>query len=152
MYSGATVLFATEVGQNELCRALRISEGEWNEDELVNVALCWDRPCATNTLLYRRLCEMGCPNLRVFSLPCCMAGDNPLFLGVYLGDMSVAYRDIIQSFEDIGGYLRYLDEMLDGIKARAAEYIGPATAEICKLLPNAKPKVYTFANDCDSCT
>lgn len=151
MYSGPTVLFAVETSIDQLCDLLQLSEKDFdrNNEGVVSVADAWED---YNGIVTDRLLERGCPALRVFRLPCCNSQYTPtLFLGIYLGELVVAYRDNVDTFATFEAYEAHLNTMIGEmrVRARARE---SATQEIRKIIPDAAPQIYTFANDCDSCT
>jgi len=148
MYSGATILFATQLHKNALRRLLSIDTDDWDEDELVSVAHAWQNYAEGPVV--RSLIARGCPTVRAFRLPCCNK-DGSVFLGIYMGDLSVAYRDSVDTFATFREYEANIQAMMDAAKRRA-RLIPFAEQEIRRIVPDADPKIYTFANDCSSCT
>lgn len=139
MYSGATVLFAVEITRSELCRILQINEDDWNDYELASADIV------------QGLLKYKCTTIGVFKMPCCHGADNPVFLGIRLGDMLVAYRDRIVTFDNFSAYEQHLQSMINTMKFQARK-IDNATRDLHKIVPDKIPKIVTFADDCSSCT
>lgn len=157
VYSGAYVIFGVEVTPTQLSELFDIDEDKFDNksyafsDHVVRVARCWDNPDYKDSEVYLRLWEKECEMLRVFSLPCCNSSAGDLFLGIYLGNIEVCYREYIDSYESVEKYMEHLQTMMDAIKSRA-QLTDLATQKIQKLIPAAKPRVYTFSNDCEHCS
>ncbi len=151
MYSGAYILYGVRLERAEVCAVLGMQEGELDRTQILTCAGAWYMPWVAETAWHRQLRALGCPGLRLFGLPCCLCRQGPLFLGAYVGELVSAYRSNIEEHADLDAYIGGIEAQLARIRARA-DAIAEAKLAIGRLMPDAEPAVYSYVNDCDSCT
>ena len=101
-------------------------------------------------------------SLEFLFLPCCYFNPKYVFLGFYIGQLDVQYRNKVNEYNSIEDYYNNYFKMLEDIKEDYSNSINKYEDDIHNLFVNF-PKIkeflkkddikfYTVPTDCESCT
>ena len=152
MYSGAVVIFGVKFAcEKDLVEALDLDYYDHFQYCISIPRLAYDKHY-DDLRTHVRLRELDARLLRVFCLPCCLTRSNPsVFVGIYIGSKPALPTETCMSFDNFASYCADYESRLEKMK-ECAKDIPMATYELKMIFPDKTPKIYTFADDCDSCT
>lgn len=148
MYDGHQLIYGYKLQYSDILDIFDFSD---DEDDYYEVKE------SINMMLSDKLME-----IEVYYLPCCYYDDNQIFLGFYIGSLSVQYRSEVESFKSMEKYINKYESMISSIKNKYNDSQNNMSDDIDKLFMEF-PKIkdyttkseiclYTFATDCESCT
>lgn len=147
MYSGCEVIYGVEVTGGMMLGAMGYKLLTDNAvDDMTNDAYSFVE--MVNEWLHEQGYTVMCHKLR-----CCAHRSNYMFyIGHRLGEVVTAYRTRVKNYDDYTAFHQHMADMLQGTKNEHKKYGKKVAKELNKLFPRETVKIYTYANDCDSCT
>ena len=148
MYSGDKVIYGVEVDTKMVCTII------------VKHSSCYDVRDVFEFDRYELMDifkeALGFEHIDLHS-PACYnyKSRGELYIGVELGRNYIAYRDSIETFDSIQDYQEFFMRGFNRIMANmtpSKKNENEYDMELKKLFPTIKPKVYSMANDCETCT
>lgn len=98
------------------------------------------------------MCDKGyilqCDHLRC----CAFHNDRMFYIGINLGEITTAYRSSVCNHESFEHFFTEMSSMIADTKRVYAKNKTRVKKELERVFPGVPIKVYTFANDCESCT
>jgi hypothetical protein len=166
MYSGDQVFYAVAVSVEQayeillayakkhnivLNNTVEVYGDEYYIDELSSYNRIHDQ----FYVLQGMMSQLKVKHIDVLRPQCCNFSkyNSSIYIGANLGKNDVAYRDIVEEYEDFeeyyNSYIKYVLMMKTKIESQKLLI----EAEIKDIgIDDCKPKIYTMANDCQNCT